>query len=113
MPASEARPPSPSPATGPAKVVRRAPAPIISTNPADLGTPGVIVEVDAETAASMGAFEETALSEAHAWDANADIAAEQPPRASASPATSSTLAGSRPRSRRPRVVPWRRQSAGR
>ena len=57
-------------------MVRPAPAPIISTNPADLGTPGAIVEVDAETAASMGALEETALSEADAWNANADIAVE-------------------------------------
>ena len=113
MPASEARPPLPSPATGPAKVVRPAPAPIISTNPADLGTPGAIVEVDAETAPRVGTFEETALSEAHAWDANADIAAEQPPRPSASPATSSGSAGSRPRSRRPRIVPSRRQPAWR
>jgi len=111
MPASEARPPSPSPATGPAKVVR--PAPVISTNRADLGTPGVIVELDAETAASMGAFEETALSEVDAWNANADIAAEQPPRSRVSPATSSALAGRRPRSRRPRIVPWRHQPAWR
>ena len=87
------------------------PAPIISTNPAGLGMPGAIVEVDAETAASMGAFEETALSEADAWNANADIAAEQPPRPSVSPATSPALAGSRPRRRRPRIAPWRRQPA--
>ena len=111
MPASGARPPSPSPATGPAKVVRPAPAPIISADPADLGTPGVIVGVDAETAASTGAFEETALSAADAWNANAVIAAEQPPRPSVSPATSSALAGSRPRSRRPRIAPWRSQPA--
>jgi len=32
-----------------------------------------MVEVDAETAARMGAFEETALTEADAWEANADI----------------------------------------
>ena len=57
-------------------MVRPAPAPILSPTPADLGTPGAIVEVDAETAATMGAFEETALSEADAWNANADIAAE-------------------------------------
>ena len=97
----------------PAKVVRPAPAPIISSNPADLGTPGAIVEVDAETAASMGAFEETALSEADAWNASADIAAEQPPRPRVSPATSSASAGRRPRSRRPRIMPWRHQPAWR
>ena len=72
------------------------PAPIISTNPAGLGTPGVIVEGDAETAANMGAFKETALSEADVWNANADIAVKPPPRPSVSPAISSALAGTSP-----------------
>lgn len=42
-------------------------------DPAALDVPGVMLEVDAATAARMGAFVETALSEADAWEANADI----------------------------------------
>lgn len=47
--------------------------PTISDSIADLTTPGVVVEVDAAEAESLGAFEETALTEAEAWDANADL----------------------------------------
>lgn len=47
----------------------------ISESIADLTTPGVVVEVDAGEAESLGAFEETALSEADAWDANCDLEA--------------------------------------
>jgi hypothetical protein len=50
--------------------------PRISGSIADLTTPGVVVEVDAGEAESLGAFEETALSEADAWDANCDLEAE-------------------------------------
>jgi len=46
---------------------------VISSSVSDLLVPGVIVEVDAEEAESLGAFEETALTEAEAWDANADL----------------------------------------
>jgi hypothetical protein len=35
-------------------------------------TPGVMVEVDPDVAGELGAFEETALSEDDAWDANVD-----------------------------------------
>ena len=35
--------------------------------------PGVVVELDAREAEELGAFEETALTEADAWDANADL----------------------------------------
>jgi hypothetical protein len=46
---------------------------VISSSVADLLVPGVVVEVDAAEAESLGAFEETALTEAEAWDANADL----------------------------------------
>ncbi len=46
--------------------------PVLSGSIADLTTPGVVVEVDAGEAESLGAFEETALTEAEAWDANGD-----------------------------------------
>ena len=44
-----------------------------SNDPADLLTPGVVTEVDPETAAELGAFEEDALTEADAWEANDDL----------------------------------------
>ncbi len=44
---------------------------------ADLLIPGVVVEVDASEAESLGAFDETALSEAEAWDANVDLATDE------------------------------------
>lgn len=47
--------------------------PVISTNEADASAPGVQVEHTAERAEENGAFEETAMSEADAWDSNADI----------------------------------------
>jgi hypothetical protein len=46
--------------------------PIYSQNLDDLDTPGVIVVVDPEEAQSLGAFEETALSEEDAWESNFD-----------------------------------------
>jgi hypothetical protein len=46
---------------------------IISTTLKDLLVPGVVVELDARDAEDLGAFEETALTEADAWDANADL----------------------------------------
>ncbi len=48
----------------------------LSDDIGDLTTPGVVVEVDAGEAESLGAFEETALSEADAWEANADLGGE-------------------------------------
>lgn len=46
---------------------------LLSSTLADLLIPGVVVEVDAAEAESLGAFEETALAEAEAWEANADL----------------------------------------
>jgi hypothetical protein len=44
---------------------------------ADMMLPGVVVEMDAAEAESHGAFEETALSEADAWDANIDLVSDE------------------------------------
>jgi len=49
---------------------------VLSNDLADLMVPGVVVEVDAAEAESLGAFEETALSETDAWDANTDLEPE-------------------------------------
>ena len=46
---------------------------VISTTLNDLLVPGVVVELDAHEAEDLGAFEETALTEAEAWEANADL----------------------------------------
>jgi hypothetical protein len=46
---------------------------IISTTLENLLVPGVVVELDAREAEDFGAFEETALTEAEAWEANADL----------------------------------------
>ena len=46
---------------------------VLSDSFADLLVAGVVVELDAAEAEAVGAFEETALSEADAWDANADL----------------------------------------
>ena len=43
---------------------------VVSVSFADLLVPGVVVEMDAGEADDLGAFEETALSETEAWDAN-------------------------------------------
>jgi hypothetical protein len=50
--------------------------PIISLNPSDFMTPGVQVELDPDEAEALGAFEETALSETDAWEANMDLGEE-------------------------------------
>ncbi len=47
---------------------------VVSYDINDLSLPGVAVEVDAEVAEELGAFEETALSEAAAAEANQDLA---------------------------------------
>jgi len=49
--------------------------PVVSTSMKDAGTPGVQVEYSADDAAAFGAFEETALSEADAWESNTDAGA--------------------------------------
>jgi len=46
---------------------------IISRAFADLLVPGVVVELDTREAEALGAFEETALTDAEAWEANADL----------------------------------------
>jgi type IV secretion system protein VirB1 len=46
---------------------------VISTTLDDLLVPGVVVELDAREAEEIGALEETALTEADAWEANADL----------------------------------------
>ena len=51
-------------------------APAFSQSLTDGLTPGAMVEVDAEAAEALGAFEETALPEAAAWEANADLGAD-------------------------------------
>ena len=47
--------------------------PLMSQTLDDALVPGVMVELDIAAAEAGGAFEETALSEADAWDANADL----------------------------------------
>jgi hypothetical protein len=46
---------------------------VLSDSIADLLIPGVVVELDTAEAEALGAFEETALTEADAWEANADL----------------------------------------
>ena len=50
---------------------------VISTTLDDLLVPGVVVELDAGEAEDLGAFEETALTAADAWEANADLDADE------------------------------------
>lgn len=57
-----------------APMTRETTQPVISKNEADATTPGVQVEQTAEQAERNGAFRETAMTEADAWDANADLA---------------------------------------
>lgn len=52
---------------------------------ADIATPGVVAEIDAEAAVRMGAFEEFAHRHADAWDANMDISPLDPGGAAAEP----------------------------
>lgn len=47
--------------------------PILSNRLEDLDTPGIMVVVDPNEADSLGAFQETALSEEDAWDSNLDM----------------------------------------
>ena len=49
------------------------PDPIHSSSISDAETPGVVVDLDQDTAEREGAFEESALSEEEAWEANADL----------------------------------------
>ena len=53
--------------------------PVRSASYADLEVPGVIVELDGAAAEELGAFEETALAEAEAWESNTDLPQEAAP----------------------------------
>lgn len=46
--------------------------PVFSPAVEDMTTPGVMVDVDPDEAEAMGAFQEDALTEAEAWESNAD-----------------------------------------
>lgn len=50
--------------------------PVVSKSQDDAQTPGVQVEHTADQAEENGAFKETAMSEADAWESNADVAAD-------------------------------------
>ncbi len=50
---------------------------VLSNSIADLLIPGVVVELDTAEAEALGALEETALTEADAWEANADLDADE------------------------------------
>lgn len=60
-------PPERDPATA-EKTTAIQTTPIVSRDLADLGTPGVWIEVDPDVAEEMGAFEETAVSLADVED---------------------------------------------
>jgi hypothetical protein len=49
----------------------------LSDDFADLLVPGIVIELDAAEAESLGAFEETALTEAEAWEANSDLGTDE------------------------------------
>lgn len=48
-------------------------SPLLSRQPNDMTRSGVVVEHDAESAELHGAFPETALTEAEAWESNVDV----------------------------------------
>ena len=50
-------------------------SPIVSTDYADLLTPGVVIELQPDEADALGAFREDALSLSDALDANLDVGA--------------------------------------
>lgn len=58
----------------PAKAVATRVDPVVSQSQEDGTTPGVQIEHTAEAAEANGAFHETAMSEADAWESNADLA---------------------------------------
>lgn len=57
--------------------------PVVSKSQKDAATPGVQVEYTADEAERNGAFKETAMIEAEAWAANADLAAADDPNGTA------------------------------
>lgn len=69
----------PADAAPPAPRVRRR-DPVLSRDVGDVTFPGVVVEVVADEAASLGAFTESALSEDDAWESNADLEPPEAPR---------------------------------
>jgi len=50
---------------------------LLSDDLADFGTPGVVVVLDAGEAEQLGAFEETALTEADAWESGLDLETDE------------------------------------
>lgn len=52
---------------------KSAAAVILSDSLDDVGLPGVVVEVDPDTADQLGVFHEDAIDEETAWEANADL----------------------------------------
>ena len=46
---------------------------LLSDDFADFGIPGVMIVLDADEAEQLGIFEETALTEADAWESNLDL----------------------------------------
>lgn len=50
---------------------------LLSDSFADFGVPGVIVVLDADEAEQLGLFEETALTEADAWESNFDLETDE------------------------------------
>jgi hypothetical protein len=50
---------------------------VFSDSLADLLIPGVVVELDPLAAEALGAFEEIALTDAEAWEANADLGMDE------------------------------------
>jgi hypothetical protein len=65
--------PSPQPLRNPSGARDASAEGMLSNALTDLMLPGVVVELDAAAAEALGAFEETALTEAEAWEANADL----------------------------------------
>jgi hypothetical protein len=55
--------------------------PVISRSFNDFLTPGAVIELTPAEAESLGAFEETALDEAAAWESNDDLPAAAAPEA--------------------------------
>ena len=50
---------------------------VLSDSIADLLVPGLVVELDTAEADALGAFEEIALTETDAWEANADLESDE------------------------------------
>jgi hypothetical protein len=69
------QPPSKTP---PPIIQRQRRDPIISRSLEDFLVSGAVIELTPEEAEALGAFEETALDEATAWEANEEVAEDAP-----------------------------------